>query len=167
MRISSVASDPQARINTVVAWMLPILASPNLTGRTFPTEAHCTIFVDGVSKVVMGGSWNLENNYVYLPQEAIGRVSALDRLAIMAAIAGATGAGQDPRVHEALATNLVRLIRESATSIHSSIVVSTVPPTRLAINMADAKIAAEVAGRWTLPGGAPVEVDTSWTTLDF
>ena len=167
MRISSVAPDPTHRITTVTNWLLPILTTPTLIGRSFPTEAHCSIYVDGMSRLVMGGSWNVESTYIYAPQEAASRVSLLDRLAILAAIAGATGAGQDPKIQEALATALVRMIRESAVSIHSSIVVSATPPTRMAINMNNAQLAAEVGGHWTLPGGAPVEVDNTWTTLDF
>lgn len=167
MRISSLSSDPQARMATITNWMLPILASPTLTGRSFPTEAHCSIYVDNAAKLVMGGSWNIENSYIYVPQEAIGRVSLLDRLAVLAAIAGATGIGADQRIQDAIVTTLIRLIRESTVSLHSSLVVSAVPPTRLAINMTTAQLAANVAGRWTLTGGAPVEVDESWITLDF
>jgi hypothetical protein len=82
-------------------------------------------------------------------------------------MAAATGATSDERVLNAISAKLVTLIRESTTSVYSSLVVSQITPKRLAVNLANCQVAAEINDRWALPGGAPAEVDASWITMDF
>ena len=167
MQISSMSENPADRVRVVSDWMLAVLATPTLTGRSFPLEAYCTLYIDGVPKHTMAGSWNVDSSFLYLPQEAVGRVPVFDRLAILAAIAAATGATANPRLGEAISAKLVALIKDGTMAVYSSIIGSTAPPQRLAINMDTSQLAAMMDGRWSYPSGAPAEVTDSWITMDF
>jgi hypothetical protein len=167
MQARASAPNQEERVRTVSNWILPVLATPTLIGRNFPRDANCLIYIDNLPFTVVSGSWAMDGNFVYMAQEAPGRIPLFDRLVLLAAMAAATGATQNELVLNAISTKLVAMIRESTTSVYSSLVVSQVTPKRLAVNLANCQVAAEINDRWALPGGAPAEVDASWITMDF
>jgi hypothetical protein len=133
---------------------------------TFPFELRTYLYVDGGLHLVSGGPWQITGDAIYLPN-ASRAVEPLTKLGVLAAIASATKASQDPMILEKITTRLVALLNEATVNVYGAIITSTQRPTRLAIDHENLQVAAEINERWLLTSGAPAEVTDKWITMDF
>lgn len=122
--------------------------------------------VNGRPTYVTGGTWAYGDDYFYVGADS-RNIGLLDRLAAIAAIAAVTGFGSDEKVANKIQEALCTVIQDGVKTVYSNLVASTAKPTRLAVNINTAQVAAMLDGKWYLTGGAPIEVDDSWTTMDF
>jgi hypothetical protein len=166
MQITSVPPDQAALTARAVTWLSTVLDDPNMNKNTFPPELKMYLYVDGTLRQVLGGTWQINADTIYLPN-ASRAVEPLTKLGVLAAIASATKASQDPVILAKITTRLVALLNEATVNVYGSIITSMQRPTRLAIDHENLQVAAEINERWLLTSGAPAEVTDKWITMDF
>ena len=166
MQISAVPLDGDSIRATAVRWLDVLLASPDLTGTTFPESIKYYLYVDGIPKRLIYGSWQVTGDHLYLPGRS-SQIEPLTRLSILAAIAAITGASRTPSIVEKISQQLVTILNESTKTIYKSIITSPQAPSRLAIDQEHLLVAAEINNTWMLTSGAPVEVTDKWIIMDF
>lgn len=154
------------QVEEATNWLLGVLEDPSFTGSYPPRYLYTTIYINGLPYIIQAGRWSIGETAISLASPN-NSVDPLRRLAIISAIAGANKLGTIPEIVNALSKRLCKLIEDSTRSVSHNLINSRQAPTRIAVNMSDAKIAAEIAGQWFLPGGTPIEVTDSWTTMDF
>lgn len=166
MRISSKSLEQQDFRETAIAWIQPILADPNFTGRTFPTTLNSLLYVENQPSFVAQGVWTVVPGTIRLPGQNDG-LGKLDKLSVLSALISTWGIQDAPGMTERVMTRLTEIIKETTLSVYSNIISATQRPSRMALNLNTYQIAAEMMDRWTLAGGAPIEVDDTWIILDF
>lgn len=149
-----------------VRYLSCLLDHPRLTGPTLPTEFNGLLWIDNVPKRVTGGYWEIMGNNIVIGAEG-ANTPLIDRLAILSALSAMLGVSTDPVIQQKVMTALTRILQESTTTIYGALVASVARPNRLAINMSQCLVAAELNNAWFLPSGAPVEVTDSWITMNF
>lgn len=166
MRISATPSDPGVLKRAVAPWLLGLLDNPNLTSPSLPQALRMYIYVDDIPRRLYHGGWQIDGDTLYLPGPS-NNIDTFTRLSILSVIAGVTRAIEHPLVVEKITQQLVTIINESTQVIFNNVLTSTHKPERLAIDHVHLRIAAEMNGAWLMANGVPVEVDPSWTTIDF
>ena len=168
MRVTLEPDDLLERKNATVIWLMRILEAPTLSGTELPSSIRMYLYIDGQYKHVSRGAWEINSDQIYLakPSTSVSCTPYI-KLGILAAIAHFTGASEDPRIIEKLSARLVETIKENTLNVYSSIVRAGKKPSYIAIDQANAKIAAQLDGKWLSPSGAPVEIDPSWVVMGF
>ena len=166
MQISLQPTDTAARTASAKTWLQRILAQPSLGGIEFPRELKGYIYVDNVAHQLTRGTWTISDQCVYLAGTSTN-VDPLTRLGVLTTVANMYDAITDPAIVELITTRLCSAISESVRSVYHGFVRGTQAPSRLAVDQANARVAAEMNGSWFLTSGAPVTVDNTWIIMDF
>ncbi len=166
MHISLQPTDPAARNATAKIWLQRTLATPSLTGHEFPRELRGYLYIDNVPHFLQRGSWAIGDGTIYLAGSSTS-IDPLTRLAVLTTVANMYDAVTDPTIVELITTRLVNAISESVRTIYHGFIRGTQAPSRLAVDQANARVAAEMNGSWFLTSGAPVTVDSTWIVMDF
>lgn len=167
MNIALLANDIESLKTTTTNWITSLLLDPNFSGADKPSSIKGYLYVNEVPMILQRGTWQITGDSIYLARTN-SEVPNMTKLAIITAIASMTGILQNNTVLvERISTRLVEEIRLSTLAVHKLMLASTARPTRLAIDNIGCRVAAEMDGTWFLPGGAPVEVDSTWIIMNF
>ena len=148
-------------------WLTKLLEHPRLEGISKPTSIIGYLYIDGTPRQLITGRWEVNETSVSLAGSTSSQsVPVFTRLAILTGVANLCGIMTGPLM-DRFTASLVREIQASTFQIHNLMVSSVVKPRRIAVDNTNCRIAAEVNGVWTLPGGAPVQVDETWITMNF
>lgn len=147
-------------------WLSPILDGPELIGARFPSLLHTTIYIGDTAYWVTNGAWSIASSTLHLPSQS-ELITKLDRLSILSALASRWGISELPEIREKIMFRLGEVLKETALNVYVNTICATILPSRIAIHPATYQVAAQLNERWSLPSGAPAEVNASWITLDF
>lgn len=167
MRFSVSHPDKEALKGITIPFLTRVLDAPTLGGIELPGGIRGYIYVDGRARHLVNGNWEVQDDVIYLARGTT-RLDPFTKLGILGAIASLTGAVDEQVIIDKLSARLVQAIQESTVGIYASLLrVEAGRPTRLAIDQANCRVAAELNGAWHLSSGAPVEVDDTWIIMDF
>lgn len=161
-RITNVERD---KIRT---WMLAMLASPTLSGATWPDpNRRIVIYSDGIPSWIEGGSWrDNKDGHIFLAGHSLS-VPPLERVAILATLARVTQLNDEPDIMTAVTEATVKYIKTVITPVWDGLVIAAQRPDMFAFNIATYEVAAQLNDKWYLPSGQPVKVDDKWTIMEF